>query len=102
MAVEHTQSIDDVDDPTRQHALLTSVRRPDPLQSAATPGPVTVRCPRRGAGDVFERLHLQGDPYVRELATIGYLEDLQNAAQREQIGSGSTPFVPFLGVESAR
>ena len=25
---------------------------------------------------VIERLHLEGDPYVRELATIGYLEDV--------------------------
>ena len=32
-------------------------------------------------GKVFtliERLHVEGDEYVRELATIGYLEDLQN------------------------
>ncbi len=32
-------------------------------------------------GKVFtliERLHVEGDEYVRQLATIGYLEDLQN------------------------
>ena len=33
-----------------------------------------------GAFAVIERLHLEGDPYVRELATIGYLESLQNHA----------------------
>jgi hypothetical protein len=27
---------------------------------------------------VVERLHLDGDPYVREAATVGLLEDLQN------------------------
>jgi hypothetical protein len=56
----------------------------------------------RACFHVIERLHLEGDPYVRELATIGYLEDIQNAAEREQIVGGATAFVPFLGVESAR
>jgi len=28
--------------------------------------------------DVVERWHLEGDPYVREAATIGLIEDLQN------------------------
>ena len=31
----------------------------------------------RAAFAVVERLHLEGDAYVRELATIGYLEDVQ-------------------------
>ena len=31
----------------------------------------------RAAFAVIERLHVEGDPYVRELASIGYLEDLQ-------------------------
>jgi hypothetical protein len=31
---------------------------------------------------VVERLHLEGDDYVQELATIGYLEDFQNALDR--------------------
>jgi hypothetical protein len=30
--------------------------------------------------DVIERLHVEGDTYVKELATIGYLEDLQHWA----------------------
>jgi hypothetical protein len=27
---------------------------------------------------IIERLHIEGDPYVRELATIGFLEGIQN------------------------
>ncbi len=50
--------------------------------------------------DVIERMHTDGDPYVRELATIGYLEGIQNLAGHAQIDP--TVFVPYLGPESAR
>jgi hypothetical protein len=30
--------------------------------------------------DVVERLHVEGDPYAKEAATIGLLEGLQNVA----------------------
>lgn len=30
--------------------------------------------------DVVERLHLEGDAYVKELATVGLLEGIQNVA----------------------
>jgi hypothetical protein len=44
---------------------------------------------------VVERLHVEGDDYVRELATIGYLEGLQ--------GHVGLPDVrPLLGPESRR
>jgi len=48
---------------------------------------------------VVERLHLEGDGFVREAATIGLLEDLQNL----NLHSKTCPeqFVPFLGTESA-
>lgn len=49
---------------------------------------------------VIERLHLEGDAFVRELATIGYLEDVHGSfvtrpAELERLGS-------LLGPESAR
>ena len=34
--------------------------------------------------DAIERLHLEGDAYVREAATIGLLEAFQNIGTREQ------------------
>lgn len=50
--------------------------------------------------DAIERLHVEGDAYVRELATIGYLESIQGAV-------GGNPaelkqFEHLLGNESAR
>lgn len=47
---------------------------------------------------VVERWHLDGDPYVKEAATIGLLEDLQN----EGLHKATTPdeFVRFLLPES--
>jgi hypothetical protein len=47
----------------------------------------------------FETLHLNGDDYVKELATIGFLEDLQNSNLHH---SGSSPddFLTFLGPHS--
>jgi len=50
---------------------------------------------------VIEELHLDGDEYVRELATIGYLEDVQNFAARSKTVTPRS-FAPFLGTESAR
>lgn len=47
-----------------------------------------------------ERLHVQGDKYVREAACVGLLEDLQNL----DLHSGTKPeqFRPYLGTESER
>jgi len=62
---------------------------------------------RRGATDEFpavfdgvERLHVEGDDFVKEAATIGLLEGIQNVAGN----SGVEParFVPYLKPESAR
>ena len=46
--------------------------------------------------DVIEDLHLRGDQYVCELATIGFLEDLQNT-NLHSANSEAADFVPFLG-----
>ena len=50
--------------------------------------------------DEIEQLHLLGEPYVREAATIGCLEGLQNMMGNR----GMDPAVlrPFLGPESAK
>jgi hypothetical protein len=50
---------------------------------------------------VIERLHTEGDAYVQELATIGYLEDLQAVAARS-LTVEPDDFVPLLGPESRR
>ncbi len=51
--------------------------------------------------DVVERLHTEGDSYVRNLATMGYLESLQNnlgwATDLEP-----SSFERFLGSETKR
>ena len=47
-----------------------------------------------------ERLHLEGDDFVREAATIGLLEGLQNVAAHAEIASAV--FLPYLRPESAR
>jgi len=49
--------------------------------------------------DVVERWHLDGDPYVKEAATVGFLEDLQNTGLHE---GRTTPddFVIFLQPET--
>lgn len=44
---------------------------------------------------VIERLHLEGDAYVRELATIGYLEGLLDLDDPDR-------FKEYLGPESQR
>ena len=48
----------------------------------------------------IERLHVEGDDYVRTLATMGYLEDIQNASLRA--GLDLDRWLPFLGAESLR
>lgn len=55
----------------------------------------------KAAFTVIERLHVEGDPYVRELATIGYLEGIQNAAGNSRHVE-ATDFEPFLLPESRR
>lgn len=49
---------------------------------------------------VVERLHIEGDPYVSEAATIGLLEDIQSMAAHH--GMNPEVFRPWLGPESAR
>lgn len=51
--------------------------------------------------EVVERLHVEGDEYVQELATIGYLEDLQNALERHATLTYED-VLPLLGPESRR
>jgi hypothetical protein len=50
--------------------------------------------------DTIERMHLEGDDYVKEAATIGMLEGIQNVAGN----SGIEPeqFVKYLKPESAQ
>ena len=50
--------------------------------------------------DVIERLHLEGDPYVKEAATIGALEGIQNVAGNT--GVDPDEFVQYLQPESAK
>ena len=54
----------------------------------------------RSAFAVIERLHREGDPYVRELATIGYLEDVEGEVSSEP--DELAFFESVLGPESAR
>ena len=44
---------------------------------------------------VIERLHLEGDAYVQEAATIGLLEGIQNVASHDE--TGLDPVVERLG-----
>ncbi len=48
-----------------------------------------------------ERLHVEGDEYVREAATVGLLEDLQNLNLHSK-GTDPEQFRPYLGPESAQ
>ena len=50
--------------------------------------------------DAVERLHVEGDDYVQEAATIGLLEGLQNNA--EYAGIDPEVFRPYLRPESSR
>jgi len=47
---------------------------------------------------VVERWHLEGDAFVREAATVGLLENLQNTSQHES--TSPSEFEPFLLPES--
>lgn len=51
--------------------------------------------------DVIERFHLEGDAYVKEAATIGLLEDLQNSNLHEQ-GTSPEQYIEYLRPETAR
>lgn len=55
----------------------------------------------RRSFDVIESLHVRGDAYIQELATIGLLEGVQNHARNS---SDVTPddFLPYLGAETRR
>jgi hypothetical protein len=48
-----------------------------------------------------ERLHVEGEHYVREAATVGLLEGLQNLNLHPN-GTDPEQFRPYLGPESAR
>lgn len=50
--------------------------------------------------DSIERLHLEGDDYVGEAATIGLLEGIQNTAGAR--GIDPEVFAPYLKPESAK
>lgn len=50
--------------------------------------------------DIVERWHLVGDQYVREAATIGLLEDLQNTNLHRV--TAPEAFLPWLRPESRR
>ena len=52
------------------------------------------------AGAAIERLHSEGDHYVRELATIGVLEDIQNVWGNSAVDPAD--FLPFLGPLSTK
>jgi hypothetical protein len=45
--------------------------------------------------DLIERLVAEGDDYVENLATVGFLEDLQNG-NMHPTGSSPDVFVPYL------
>ena len=49
---------------------------------------------------VVERLHREGDPYVKELATVGILEDIQNGNLHKT--TEPEQFRPYLRPESER
>ena len=53
---------------------------------------------------VVERLHTEGDDYVREAASIGLLEDIQNIASWEPgvFGKDAGAFLPYLYPETRR
>lgn len=53
----------------------------------------------QAAFDVIETLHVTGDDYVRELATIGYLEGVQNACSHAA-DVDATAFESYLGPKS--
>ncbi len=50
--------------------------------------------------EIIERLHLEGDDYVREAATIGALEGIQNAGENSRIDTEE--FIQYLRPESLK
>ena len=52
------------------------------------------------AAGFIERMHCEGDDYVRELATIGALEGIQNVWSHTD--EGADAFAPYLRSESKR
>src|SRR5215471_13497030 len=50
--------------------------------------------------DSIERLHIEGDDYVREAAIIGLLEGIQNTAGHR--GLDPEVFAPYLKPESTK
>lgn len=52
--------------------------------------------------DVVEKLHKGGDDYVKEAATIGLLEGIQNIASHTENGVNAEEFVQYLKPESAK
>ncbi len=53
-----------------------------------------------GLGRAIELLHRDGSTWVREFATIGILESIQNVWSNS--GTDPSSFVPYLGQESRR
>ena len=51
-------------------------------------------------GHVIERLHIEGDDYVRQAATIGLLEGIQNVWGNNHVDPNL--FLPYLLPESIR
>jgi hypothetical protein len=51
--------------------------------------------------ETIERLHVEGEHYVREAATVGLLEDLQNFNLHKN-GTDPEQFYQYLGPISAR
>ena len=51
------------------------------------------------AGAFIERLHVEGDPYVHNLATIGFLEGIQNVWAG---ALAAEEFKPYLGPVSTK
>lgn len=52
------------------------------------------------AAEVIERLHVEGTPWVKEFATIGILEAVQNVWSND--GTDPELFARYLGPESLR
>ncbi len=50
--------------------------------------------------EVVERWHLEGEHYVREAATVGLLEDLQNTNLHD--ATDPDQFLPYLEAESKK
>jgi hypothetical protein len=50
--------------------------------------------------DAIEKLHIEGDDYVKEAATIGLLEGIQNIASNTDVNAED--FIQYLKPESAK